>query len=152
MTVKRLLLLSITILLVCTSANFHLPDSDRVLGKWMSTEKNLLVQVYKDGINFQARVLWFSDKDDPSKPIETRVDYKNPDKALRTRKLLGMTVLEDMVYVPKTDSWEGGNIYDAVSGRKWSSAAYINDKGELKVTGYWHFKWIGRTLTFTRVN
>ncbi|WP_460678666.1 DUF2147 domain-containing protein [Mucilaginibacter koreensis] len=128
------------------------PDSDRVLGKWMSTEKNLLVQVYKDGSYFQAKILWFSDKDDPSRPIETRVDYKNPDKNLRTRKLIGMTVLEDMVYVPKTNSWEGGKIYDAVSGRKWSSAAYINNKGELKVTGYWHFKWIGRTLTFTRAD
>jgi len=40
--------------------------------------------------------------------METRVDYKNPDKNLRTRKLIGMSILEGLEYKPKTDSWENG--------------------------------------------
>lgn len=125
--------------------------SDRVCGKWMSSEKNLIVQVYKDNNGFQAKVVWFSDEQVKAYPIETRTDDHNPDKALRSRKLIGMNVLEGMKYVPKSDSWEDGTIYDARSGRKWNSAAYINKDGELKVSGYWHFKFIGKTMTFYRI-
>lgn len=138
-------------LLLCTCAFSVVADSERVCGKWMSAEKNLIVQVYKDGDDFKAKIVWFDDKDDPSRPMETRLDSKNPNPAYRNRKILGMDVLDDMVYMPKSDSWENGKIYDALSGRTWSSSAYINDKGQLRVTGYWHFKWIGRTITFNRI-
>jgi uncharacterized protein (DUF2147 family) len=62
-----------------------------------------------------------------------------------------MDVLTGLVYQPATDSWENGMVYDAKHGREWNAAAYINKHGELKVRGYWHFKFIGRTLTFYRV-
>ncbi len=137
---------------VCVSATTNTSECDRVCGKWMSAEKNLIVQVYKDGIDFKAKVVWFDDADDPNRPMDTRTDDKNPDKALRNRKLIGMNVLEGLIYVPKSNSWENGQIYDAKSGRKWSSSAYISDNGDLKVTGYWHYKFIGKTMTFTRVN
>lgn len=148
---KLLYLLTTGMLFFCTSGFYAIPDSDRVCGKWQSAEKNLIVQVYKDGEDFRAKIVWFNDKDDPSRPMDTRLDSKNPQPALRTRKIVGMDVLEDMVYVAKSDSWENGKIYDALSGRTWSSAAYINPQGQLKVTGYWHFKWIGRTITFNRI-
>lgn len=126
-------------------------ECDRICGKWMSAQKNLIVQVYKDGDDFRAKIVWFSDKDDPSRPMDTRTDSKNPDAALRNRKLIGMNVLEGLKYMPDSDSWEDGKIYDAMSGRTWSSSAKIANDGELKVTGYWHFKVFGRTIDFTRI-
>lgn len=82
--------------------------------------------------------------------METRLDTDNPDPKLRTQKVMGSNILKNLVYVPKSNSWENGVIYDAQHGRYWDSAAYINKEGELKVTGYWHFKFIGKTLTFIR--
>lgn len=125
--------------------------SDRICGKWMSEEKNCIVQVYKAGNEFGAKLLWFDDSDDKSKPMNTRTDYKNPDPNLQNRKIIGMDVLDDLVYVPKTDTWENGIIYDAKSGRKWSSAVSFTSSGTLKVTGFWHFKFIGKTMTFKRI-
>jgi len=55
------------------------------------------------------------------------------------------------VYIPNSNSWEKGIIYDAKHGRNWDSSACITPDGLLKVTGYWHFKFIGKTLTFTRL-
>ncbi|WP_448700362.1 DUF2147 domain-containing protein [Mucilaginibacter sp. AW1-3] len=124
---------------------------DQICGKWMSADKNLAVQVYKDGDDFKAKIIWFNDSDDKAHPMEERVDVSNPDKALRNRKILGMNVLENLVYDTKSNSWEKGIIYDAVHGRYWDSSAYIAGDGALKVTGYWHFKFIGKTLTFTRM-
>jgi len=136
---------------ICSSFTLRTPECDKICGKWMSAQKNLIVQVYKEGDSFRAKIVWFSDKDDPSRPMDVRTDYKNPDKALQDRKVIGMNVLDGLQYIPKTDSWENGEIYDAMSGHTWSSAAYIAPNGELKVTGYWHFKFIGRTLTFVRI-
>jgi uncharacterized protein (DUF2147 family) len=125
------------------------PPANKVCGKWESTDKNLIVEVYKVNGDFKAKIIWFDDGS--VEMMRACVDDKNPDKALRTRKVLGMDVLTGLVYQPATDSWENGMVYDAKHGREWNAAAYINKHGELKVRGYWHFKFIGRTLTFYRV-
>lgn len=125
---------------------------DLILGKWMSSQKNLIVSVYKDGNEFRAKVLWFSDKDNPSKPMASRTDWRNPDERLKQRKLLGMDILKNLVYNPETGRWEDGLIYDPLSGREWSSVVYFDGKGHLKVKGYWHFEFISKTLTFDRVH
>jgi len=123
---------------------------DKILGKWMSVEKNVMVNVYKNGSKYGAKLVWFDDSDDKSKPMNARVDFKNPDKSLQNRKLIGMEVVDNLDYNPSTSSWENGVIYDAKNGRNWSSAATITSDDELKVTGYWHFKFLGKTMVFKR--
>lgn len=128
------------------------PPQDMICGKWMINTKNLTVEIYKDGsASYKAKIIWFNDSDDKSRPMETRLDADNPDAKMRTQKILGSNILEKLVYTPKSNSWENGVIYDALHGHHWDSSAYINAKGELKVTGYWHFKFIGKTLTFNRI-
>lgn len=126
------------------------PNPDLLCGKWMSSEKNLVVQVYKDGDLFKAKIIWFKNIDN-SKAMEEWTDKNNPDPNLRERKLIGMSILKNMVYMAKSNSWEDGKIYDAKNGREWDASAHIDNTGALKVTGYWHFKFIGRTMTFRRV-
>jgi uncharacterized protein (DUF2147 family) len=152
--VKKFAAGSLALFLVCLVLNARssaVEVSDRICGKWQSEKKNCIVQVYRDGDDFKAKLVWFDDADDPGKPMESRVDYKNPDKNLRTRKLIGMNVLEQLEYKAKTNSWENGMIYDAQTGKKWNSSACLTNDGALKVTGYWHLKFIGRTMTFHRV-
>lgn len=152
--VKKFLISSVSFFMLSFALNAQsvaLEPSDKICGKWQSEKKNCIVQVYRNGDDFKAKLVWFDDSDEPGKPMESRVDYKNPDKSLRTRKLIGMNVLEQLVYKPKTNSWENGMIYDAQTGKKWNSSAYLTSDGALKVTGYWHFKFIGRTMTFHRV-
>ncbi|WP_374951443.1 DUF2147 domain-containing protein [Mucilaginibacter sp.] len=124
--------------------------SEMICGKWQTEEKNLTVQVYKVDDEFKAKIIWFSNKGE-TKKMEEWTDKKNPDPVLRTRKILGMNVLEKLVYSPESNSWEDGIIYDAKNGRHWNSSAYIDKDGKLKVKGYWHFKFIGKTMTFIRI-
>jgi len=124
---------------------------DKICGKWLSEEKNVMVQVYKTGSKYGAKLIWFDDSQDKSKPMNTWVDEKNPDKSLRNRKLIGMEIVDNLTYNPATDSWENGMIYDAKSGRTWSSAATLTKGDVMKVTGYWHFKFLGKSLIFKRV-
>jgi uncharacterized protein (DUF2147 family) len=137
---------------ISLSVNTHadtVPGCDQICGKWMSSENNLIVQVYKDKDHFKAKIIWF--RDDPSKPMGEWSDVKNPNPLMRNRKILGMDVLDDLKYDTESKSWEDGTIYDAKNGKEWSASAYINKQGLLKVKGYWHFKIFGRTMVFKRV-
>jgi uncharacterized protein (DUF2147 family) len=123
-------------------------NTDRICGKWMSSEKNLQVDVYKTGDEYKARIIWF--RDDTSKPMDEWRDSHNPDPALRNRRILGMDVVRGLKYDKDNDSWEDGIVYDAKQGREWSAAAYIDEHGLLRVRGYWHFKLFGKTMVFKR--
>lgn len=143
--------LSIVLLLltVTRSDADTVQNCDKICGKWMSSEKNLIVQVYKTGGQFKAKIVWFSD--DPGKPMDEWRDSHNPDPSLRTRRILGLEILKDLKYDADGNSWEDGIVYDAKHGRDWNASAYIDKKGALKVRGYWHLKLIGRTMTFYRI-
>lgn len=123
---------------------------DAIVGKWMSAEENLLVEVYKSSNEFKAKVLWFSDNDDKSKPYYTRFDTKNPDNSLRNQKILGMEVLHGLAYNLKEDRWEDGRIYDAKSGKTWDASAWITNDHFLKVRGFWHFEFFGESMKFKK--
>jgi uncharacterized protein (DUF2147 family) len=125
----------------------HVPG--KICGKWESTEKNLRIKVYMQDNEFKANVIWF--KDTEGKPMEYWTDQHNPDPALRSRKLLGMSILTGLKYYPDKDSWEDGMVYDAKHGHEWNAAAYVDEHGILKVRGYWHFKFIGKTMDFVRI-
>jgi len=124
--------------------------SDAILGKWINIQGNLEVEVYKQGNDLKAKLLWFDDSDDKSKPINVRTDEKNPDKRLRSRKLIGIDVLRNLKYYPGENEWDNGKIYDSSSGKEWSSEAWITKDGLLKVKGYWVFKFLSQTETFRR--
>ncbi|MEJ7694008.1 DUF2147 domain-containing protein [Daejeonella sp.] len=151
MSSKRFLFLLCAVSLWFSPA-FANPGSDAILGQWMSTRRNVKVQVYKEGAEFKGRVTWFKDNDDPSKPMATRLDENNPDPKLRKRKVLGMQVLSRLEYNAKTSRWENGRIYDPKTGRQWSSVAYLDTEGVLNVKGYWQFEFIGKTMRFRKVS
>ena len=150
MTIKRIVFLAF---ILCFLSGMVHADSgaDAILGHWISTRNNVKVQVYKEGSEFKARVTWFKDTDDKSKPMETRKDENNPDPKLRQRKVLGMQVLSQLRYNTKSKRWENGKIYDAKTGRTWSSVAYLSDDGLLNVKGYWQFEFIGKTMRFRKI-
>jgi uncharacterized protein (DUF2147 family) len=122
-----------------------------IVGKWMSIEGNLMVEVFKVNNIFKAKVLWFNDTDDKSKPYTIRTDEKNPDKALRNRKLLGLEVLHGLTYNVEDQKWEDGKIYDAKSGKTWDACIWMTEDHLLKIRGYWHFEFLGETMKFKRI-
>lgn len=125
-------------------------SSDDILGTWISVKKNVVIDVYKMSDQFKAKILWFDDRDDLSRPRKTRKDIHNPNKALRYRLIVGMDILEDLSYNPESHRWENGRIYDPRSGRHWSSVVYFNDENQMEVKGYWKFEFLCQTMAFVR--
>jgi uncharacterized protein (DUF2147 family) len=145
---KHLLIVCFLALMIKAQAQ---SEEDAILGKWESVEKNLIVEVYKQEGTFKAKVVWFYDENDTITPIEERLDTENPNKSLRDRKILGLQVLSGLVYNAKQKRWVNGKIYDSSSGRTWSATVWLTDANTLNVRGYYLVRWLGKTLTFTRV-
>ena len=146
------MLKSLIIILLCLTgiqSKENVAPGDQILGKWVSAEKNIIVQVYKSGDTFKGKIVWYKG-DDPNKAMDEWTDKHNPDPALRSRKILGMDVLRDLKYDPKNNVWEGGMIYEARTGKEYNASAYIDKSGLLRVKGYWHFKFIGKTMLFKK--
>src|SRR5665647_3620360 len=91
-------LLAFLLFTICSFKNSVNNNADAITGKWMSAEDNLEVEVFKTGSEYKARVVWFDDSDDKSKPMNVRCDIKNPHETLRTRKIIGMEVMHGLVY------------------------------------------------------
>jgi uncharacterized protein (DUF2147 family) len=140
----------ILIALVSSLVNNAQKSPDAICGKWKSHEGNLIVEIYRENSIFKAKVVWFDDKDDKSKPMNDRKDEKNPDKSLRNRRIIGMEVLEGLKYNAKDNRWEDGKIYDSSSGKTWDASVWLADNGSLKVRGYWLFEFMGKTMKFQR--
>ncbi len=108
----------IILLAFCTTLAFAQNNPDAIIGRWIAIpKKNLIVEVFKDRNKYKGKIVWFNDNDDKTKPMNTRLDENNSNPALRNRKVLGLKVLENMVYNSKSNKWESGTIYEAKSGR-----------------------------------
>ncbi|MEO6521911.1 MAG: DUF2147 domain-containing protein [Mucilaginibacter sp.] len=126
------------------------PPAELICGKWENKDKTLRIQIYTVKGNFLAKIIWFSDTE--GKPMSYWKDKRNPDPALRNRTILGMSILQGLRYDAEENSWEDGKVYDSKHGKTWNASAKIDQKGILKVRGYWHFKFIGKSMYFHRIN
>lgn len=122
-----------------------------ILGKWQSMGGSVTVEVYKEGDKFHAKLVSFDDSDDPSRPMNARLDELNPDPQLRNRKVLGIDVVRNLSFNSKQKRWEDGIIYDSRTGKSWSAVAAITRQGLLQVKGYWKFEFISKSARFKRV-
>lgn len=143
---KNIIAVLFFLLISFTSIAQNSPNS--ILGKWITLAGNCIVEVYRENDEFKAKVLWFNDKG--KKPMTDWTDEKNPEPALRNRKLLGMEVLHGLHYNSDENKWVDGVIYDATSGKKWDSEVWLTEDKLLKVKGYWVFKFLCETKTFKR--
>ncbi|MEO6546703.1 MAG: DUF2147 domain-containing protein [Ferruginibacter sp.] len=147
----KTIVLTILLFSICSFNAAVNINADAIVGKWMSLENNLEVEVFRSGREYKAKVVWFDDSDDKSQPMHLRRDTKNPNKALRSRKIIGMEIMHGLIFNAGDEEWQDGTIYDSRTGKNWNVKAWINKTGKLKVRGYWHFEIFGKTRSLKRV-
>ena len=144
----KILLSSIIFFTVSLKA-FAQINTDAIIGKWIAEDKNLVVEIFKVGNEFKCSVVWFDDRDDKNNSMNERCDKKNPNKILRSRKIIGLNVVRGLMYNALAEEWQGGRIYDSSTGKEWNAKAWLKD-GILKVRGFWHFEFLGETMKFKK--
>ena len=118
-----------------------------VVGKWKLEDGSAIVEVYQEGDVFNGKIVWLEKPtEDDGSPA---VDDNNPDKALRTRQIMGLNMLSGLK--KSGNEYSGGSIYDPGNGKTYNCSMKV--EGDiLKVRGSLDKKGlIGRTMDWFRV-
>ena len=102
---KKIIAALLFSLLIFVSRAQNTPDA--ILGTWVTAAGNCKIKVYKQKDEFKAKIVWL--KEDKN-GMSDYMDIKNPDPALRTRKLLGMDVVHGLHYDPDENEYVDGVI------------------------------------------
>ena len=118
-----------------------------VTGKWKLEDGTAIVEVYKSGDVYNGKIVWLQN------PVEAdgtpAVDSNNPDKALRSRKLIGLNMLSGLK--KNGGEYSGGKIYDPGNGKTYNCSMKV-EGDVLKVRGSLDKKGLlGRTMDWFRV-
>jgi uncharacterized protein (DUF2147 family) len=123
-------------------------QSEKITGYWLTEEGNSQLQIFKatDG-KYYGEIVWLRDNKDAR-------DDKNPDPALKSRKILGIRLLKGFVWSASDKEWQQGTIYDPDSGNLYDCFMWFDgDYSRLKIKGYiMGMRFMGRETTWTREN
>lgn len=123
---------------------------DKVIGVWMSEEKDGKVEITKRNNKYYGKIIWIAQKNYVNG--EPKKDLNNPDPALRTRSNLGLEILKDFIYDSDDKEWTDGTVYDPKNGSTYSCYMWFEDDNEnvLNIRGYIGFSLLGRTTLWTK--
>lgn len=122
------------------------PTADGISGVWLTGDQDGHVKIERCDDAFCGTLVWVKPKPDVKVPL----DDKNPDPALRSRKLEGVEILQGLTYKGK-DRWGGGTIYDPKTGNTYHVRITMVDGDTLKLRGYIGIPLLGRTEEWHRV-
>lgn len=82
---------------------------------------------------YDCTIVWIKDPIDP-KTGEPWKDFRNPDKSLRSRQLLGTKIIRGISFDAKNSRWTGAKVYDPNRGIRANATIYLVEGG-LNITG-----------------
>ncbi|THD59675.1 DUF2147 domain-containing protein [Phenylobacterium sp.] len=108
---------------------------DPVFGDWLTQTGDGKVRVgpcAADAAQACGVVLWL--KPPPGVEMQAMRDANNPDPALRSRALIGLTLISGF-HREAVGQWADGQIYDPKSGKTYKAKMALGPNGVLKVAG-----------------
>lgn len=100
-----------------------------ITGRWVTQDRDAIVDITPCGNAICGRIVTFLKM--PADGLDQR-DKSNKDPKLRSRRILGMTVLQNLT---KNGMEWRGTIYDPNSGKNYRSVVYLTKNGTLIVKG-----------------
>jgi len=145
------LLIVVTLILLAAPAFASGPDD--VLGLWKTAGDRSRIELYRCGEKICGKVAWLREprftRSEDGPVGEVKIDWRNPDPALQKRLILGLQVIERLIYAGD-NRWEKGVCYDPESGKSYKCKMRFFAPDRLDLRGYIGFSFIGRTYTLTR--
>ena len=83
---------------------------------------------------------------------EAAVDYRNPNSALRGRKVIGMPLIWGFKKTSDPNAFDDGKIYNGENGKTYDANISLQSDGRLRLRGYVGTPMFGETQVWTRVN
>jgi uncharacterized protein (DUF2147 family) len=134
-------------LMVLVFAQTQADERSRVEGVWLNEDGDGWIELSIVDGELTGSIA--GSPQDPENRDPPRLDEKNPDSALRSRPLLGLTILTGFRYA-SDGRWVGGQVYDPNSGNTYRGTITVLDDDTLGLRGYVGISLFGRTETWKR--
>lgn len=116
----------------------HTAEADKIVGHWISPQKDIIVECYKTPKNeYHGKLVWFKTLEGKS-----RYDCEVPEDKWINRDILWGFSYDD-------DEWNDGKIKDLKKCNTYDAYITIKEQ-ELTVTGFIALRWLGESMVFTR--
>lgn len=116
-------------------------------GVWMWDDGRAAVEFHPCGGALCGRIVWLKQEADPrARPV---LDVKNPDAALRRRRVCGLDYISGVRQTPHGD-WKAGRIYDFNGGASYDLDIDAVGPERITMRGYKGLRMLGATLTLVR--
>lgn len=103
---------------------------DDITGTWFTQGKRSAIRIYAEEGNYVGEIV------ELKRPLnsdgEPKRDFRNPDPAKKSNRLIGTKVLHDLEY-DGDKTWNEGYYYDYKSGEKMPVVVTLNEEGHLQV-------------------
>ena len=119
------------------------------IGTWLFQNRRFAIQIDPCGDRLCAKVSWLQAPTDAHGL--PRVDSKNPNSNLRSRLVLGLTILNGLRQT-SSRKWDGGEIYNPDDGNHYQATMSLNDDGTLGVRAFRGIALFGTTLRLVRTS
>lgn len=120
------------------------PGADEIIGTWVNMHGPGIIKISRDGDQYIGQIEGSKTSD-----LHNRKDIHNPDPKLRSRKLLGLTIMGGLKF-DGDNEWEDGWIYDPDNGKTFKCRLAMRDPDTLELTGYEGIALFGRTELWKR--
>jgi uncharacterized protein (DUF2147 family) len=121
-------------------------DADAILGEWITAEGKARVRISHGEDGYCGTIVWLRDS---LKNGSRVLDDKNPEEGLRSRSVIGLTIVWGFSFDGEED-WRGGRVYDPESGNTYHGTMTLADSTTLRLRGYVLLPLLGRTEEWTR--
>lgn len=115
-----------SVLIALASAIISAPD---ITGDWVTADRNAVVRIGSCGVQTCGTVIRVL----AHGSAVPQTDVNNPDRARRSRPLVGLKVLSG--FTADASAWINGRAYDPQTGRTYKANLSLNPDGTLAVTG-----------------
>lgn len=130
--------------------------ADQIIGTYeaVSDESNNVshIKIYKaSNGKYYGEIIWLKVPNYPDG--KEKVDRLNPEEKLRSRKLIGLKLLNDFVYDASESEWNDGTIYNPATGKTYNAFIKLDGPDKLHIRGYIGASWmgLGKTVNWTRL-
>lgn len=117
------------------------------VGKWLTSSKQGVVEIYDCGGTLCGRVVGLRQNRDAN-GLPWRDGY-NPDPEARNRPVCGSMVFRNLQWNDQKSMW-AGRLYDAENGKEYEGRLTVERPGEMRLRGSLvHFSWLSETVIWT---
>ncbi len=152
---KSMVIVVIVVLgIMMAAATAHAANIDDILGVWNNEEKDAKIEVFKCNGKYCGKIISLKEPNYPANskegaPGTPRLDRNNPDRAKKSRPIIGLQIVNDFIFDEK-NVWKDGSVYDPKNGKTYRGKITLVSPNKLNLRGFVGIPLFGRTTTWTR--